>query len=131
MKKLGLVTIALGALLLSGCGGGGSKKSKSITEQMKEKTAIIIIHSMKASACSTPILTITNFTTGEQRLANNVLRDSPANTTNCNTYGRASSPFGEIGNCSELSLVEYGEALNIQDISLYEDVSTACVIAGD
>jgi len=85
MKKLGLATIALSALLLSGCGGGGSKKSKSITEQISEKNYIVIAHNFPNGICeSIPYKQklqqdgFTNFITNEKD-----------NTASCALYGKS------------------------------------------
>jgi len=82
IKKLGLAT-AMGALLLSGCGGGGS--SKSITEQMKERDAILIVHDYPAEVCTSQLL---KDELAADIGATDIITSVEPNTINCGDYAR-------------------------------------------
>jgi len=118
MKTLGLATITLSALLLTGCGGGGSKH-KTKMQEITERDGVFIIHSTKESMCSL-------FTDAVKKESGvkDVIFDSPANTVNCSTYGKV-----EGSNCENETLANMIDAIEgSQDIEAIEDASKACVI---
>ena len=84
MKKLGLATVALSVLLLSGCGGGGSK---STTEKMKERTTIVITHNYPDEICKSQQL--------KNELAaegiTDIITSVEDNSVSCQTYGRTNN----------------------------------------
>ena len=122
IKKIGLAT-AMGALLLSGCGGGSGSDSKSITEQIKERDGVLIIHSTKSSACSIMADSVKN------QGVKDVIFDSPDNTVSCTTYGKNRGDIDDdYAECAETSLVDFSDD---SDISLLEDTIKACVIGGN
>ena len=122
MKKLELTTLALSALLLTACGGGGNGK-QSITEQLKQRDAILIIHSTKNSACSL-------FTDQFKEFGvKDIIFDSPSNTVSCETYGKIRGDIDDDNaECAETALADFS---NDEDISLLEDTTMACVIGGN
>ena len=127
MKKLGLATIALSALLLSGCGGGGSKKSKSITEQISERQAVFIIHGANRAFCEL-MLTALKKDLEMNALIKDEIIDTPANTVSCATYGKTESDT-ESAFCSNDTLANSMDTTpGADDITLFEDASTACVL---
>jgi len=79
IKTLGLTTIALGTLLLSGCGGGGS------SDPMKDKHYIIIETSVPAGICESNQLAQELAKTG---LRNFITRETDSSTS-CATYGKS------------------------------------------
>ena len=128
MKKLGLATVALSVLLLSGCGGGGSKSTgnKSTIEKMKEKTGIIITHNYPDEVCKS------------QRLKNelaaegltDIITSIEDNSVSCQTYGRANN--GAI--CIEQTLGGYPNACVIganTSSSVAIDTATMMAITPD
>jgi hypothetical protein len=78
IKKLGLTTLALSALLLSGCGGGGGK-----TDPMNDKNYIVILKNVPSGICESPeyrnILS-------EDLIG--VLTEERSNTVSCGDYGK-------------------------------------------
>jgi len=86
MKTLGLTTIVLSALLLTGCGGGkGGDKKDSTTNQMKEKHGIIIFHNFPSDKCKDQNI-INDFAT--EAVAKDVITSVESNDINCQYYGR-------------------------------------------
>ena len=80
IKKLGLTGIALSALLLSGCGGGGDD-----TDPMDDKNYIAIIANVETGICESDALRSELTNAGITGL---LLRETD-NTTTCGTYGKA------------------------------------------
>jgi len=121
INKITLAGIVLSALLLSGCGGGNN--SKSITDQIKERDGVLIIHSTKSSACSIMTDSVKN------QGVKDVIFDSPNNTVSCATYGKKRGDIDDdYAECAETSLVDFSDN---SDISLLEDITKACVIGGN
>lgn len=131
MKQLGLITIALSALLLSGC--GGSKKKDSNTKKLKAKNAIGIYHNMSKGSCLLSILKPNYFI--------NPIIFEEANTASCqHTYGRPTTSDIKGAYCREstsevggnvscvIGFDDYGDgALNKKT----NDLSVAEYIIGD
>ncbi|CAA6810620.1 MAG: Unknown protein [uncultured Sulfurovum sp.] len=85
MKIIKISAIALSAILLSACGGGSSNKEKTITEQIKERDAIAIIHNSPSAICTSQELKDELYIeTG----ALDIIASSEPNTVNCEYYGR-------------------------------------------
>jgi hypothetical protein len=118
IKKLGLTTVILSAILLSGC-GGSDNKSQSITEQISERDGVFIIHGTKKSFCE---LVSDNLV--ENGDIKDIIIDSPANTVNCSTYGKK-----EGIDCENESLANMLDLTDAEDITVFEDETIACVIA--
>jgi len=78
IKSLALTGVALAALLLSGCGGGGS------SDPMNDKNYVIIISNVQPGICESDILRneLTNEGIG------GLLTKETDNTTTCETYGK-------------------------------------------
>lgn len=91
LKKLTLSTVVLSALLLNGCGGGGSK-SQTIKEQIQERDVIVIVHNYPDDACKSQLL---KDTLASDTAARNIITSVEDNTVNCAYYGRT------IATCSE------------------------------
>lgn len=123
LKKLSLPT-AITAVLLTGCGGGGSSAEKTITEQIAERDGVVIIHDANLAFCETVKNILAQDTT-----VKDVISDNPANTVSCGTYskteGDLDDPFAE---CINTSLGYFSTYAVTDDISIYEDTTTACVI---
>ncbi|RUM75198.1 MAG: hypothetical protein DSZ12_04140 [Sulfurovum sp.] len=123
IKKLELTTATLSILLLSGCGGGGNDTTTpTITEQMKTKDGIIIYHETTLAFCEVMKDYFVKFATEDVK---NVLTYHTNNSIGCDTYGRTTT------NCYETTLADYNSNLQLEDISIYEDSSHACVIGID
>ncbi len=118
IKKLGLTTLVLSALLLSGCGGSGNK-SQSITEQISNHDGVFIIHGAKKSFCE-----LVSDSLVENGDIKDIIIDSPANTVNCSTYGK-----NEGIDCENESLANMLDLTDAEDITALEDETKACVIA--
>jgi len=124
-KKLALGALAFGMVLLSGCGGGGSKK-ESITEQISKRDDVMIIHGAKGGFCE---LVAENLKTSNdpELEAKDFIIDTPPNTVNCATYNKT-----EGVNCEEDTLVNMLDIVDPQsedtDIEFLEDPNKACVI---
>ena len=119
IKKIGFAT-ALSALLLSGCGGGGS--DKSTTDKLKETDGIIIIHGTKKVACP---LFIEFF---KKEGLKNITSDTPSNSITCVSYGRINN---EDGDCLEVNFSDALDKIETEDVSILADDSQACVIGGN
>ncbi|RUM70395.1 MAG: hypothetical protein DSZ12_02450 [Sulfurovum sp.] len=133
IKKLGLTTATLSILLLSGCGGGGNDTTTpTITEQMKTKDGIVIYHETNSAFCE---VMKAYFANPSVKNVKNILTYSTNNSIGCDAYGRtATSNLNIAGNCYEITLadlVDYDSSLQLEDISIYEDPSHACVIGAD
>jgi len=96
MKKLGLTTIVLAALLLTGCGGGGKNSSntnqpQTIKEQIKSRDIIVIFHNYPDDVCTSQRLkdTLNNNTT------TNIITNIVNNNVTCKSYGRNSETCTE------------------------------------
>ena len=121
LKKFILSTAVLSALMLNGC--GGDSKKQNITEQLKQRDGILIIHSTKNSACS---LFVDQFI---KLGVKNVIFDSPKNTVSCTTYGKVRGDIDDDNaECAETTLADFSED---EDISTLEDDTKACVIGGN
>ena len=127
MKQLKIISAtAFATLLLSGCGGGSSDGAKSVTDQIKERDAILIVHGSKESTCSLFRDKI------EQEGVQGVIYESTANTVTCATYGRTTQSIDDPNaTCAETTLAELGDPTGNGDISILEDDSLACVLAGN
>jgi hypothetical protein len=80
MKTLGLTTIALSTLLLSGCGGGGGS-----SDPMNNKKYIIIETSVPSGVCESDVLAQELTKVG---LRNFITRETDSSTS-CATYGKS------------------------------------------
>ena len=112
LKKLTLSTIVLSALLLNGCGGGGS--SKSTIDIIKERNAIIIDHAVPKDVCESPEV--------HERFTQyyiNANYYSMDNTINCAAFGRTQTSNIKTEYCREAA------------ITAYPGSTEACVIAFD
>ena len=121
IKKIGFAAV-LSALLLLGCGGGGS--DKSTTDKLKETDKIIIIHGTKKITC--PLLV--NAYKGDLK---NITSDTPLDSISCDSYDRISD---ENGNCLEVNfsdVLDNLDGLDPEDVSILGDESRACVIGGN
>ena len=124
IKKLGLTT-AMGALLLSGCGGGSD--TKSITEQIAERDGVMIIHDANLAFCET----LKNILE-EDPIAKDVISDNPANTVSCNTYNKQDGDIDDpAAECVNTNLAYFADDTITDDISIYEDTTKACVIGAN
>jgi len=77
IKKLGLTTLVLSALLLSGCGGGSDKNP------INDKKYIVILKNVPSGICESQLF--------KDRLSENlrgVLTEEKSNTVNCGDYGK-------------------------------------------
>ena len=134
IKKLGLTTVTLSMLLLSGCGGesGNNNTTPTITEQMKTKDSIIIYHETNLAFCEVMKAYFSNSSVEDIK---NVLTYHTNNNIGCNAYGRTTTTnLNSNGNCYELTLADltdFDSSINLDDISIYEDPSNACVIGAD
>ena len=118
MIKLGLATVALSVLLLSGCGGGS--KSKSITEKISERENVVIIHGANLAFCE--LMKNVTIKTNE---AKDIITDLPANTVNCSTYNKVEND--DI--CLNETLANMLDLTDTtDDIDIFQDEKTACVI---
>jgi len=117
MKKLGLATVALSVLLLSGCGGGS--KSKSITEEISERDKVVVIHGANLAFCE--LMKNVFIQTNEVK---DIITDLPANTVNCSTYNKVEDD--DI--CANESLANMLDLTDTTDIAIFQDEKTACVI---
>lgn len=80
IKKLGLTAVALSALLLSGCGGGGDD-----SDPMDDKNYIVILQSVQSGICESDALASELISSGFIGL---LTRETDTSTT-CGTYGKA------------------------------------------
>ena len=126
MKKLGLATIALSALLLSGCGGGGSKKSKSITEQISERDGVFVVHGANRAFCELMLAGMEKDPELKGTIKDTII-DTPANTVSCATYGKQEDETAQ-GGCENTTLADALDATDADDITIFESDSTACVL---
>ena len=122
-KKLTLSALALGMVLLSGCGGGGGKK-ESITEQISQRDGVMIIHGANKAFCETMVAFIEKSNDPEVQQVKDVIIATPPNTVNCATYNKNNDGFS----CEEDTLANMLDIANEEDIEIYEDPNTACVI---
>jgi len=88
IKKVGLTTIAISALLLSGCGGGGGGN----TDPMNDKQYIIVLTDVAPGICEDPAFT------NELRASGfiGLLTRETANNTSCETYNKVND-YEECG----------------------------------
>jgi len=121
-KKLTLGALALGMVLLSGCGGGGSKK-ESITEQISKREYVVVIHGANRALCETVVAFMEKSNDPEVQQIKDVIIDTPPNTVNCATYNKTKGV-----NCEEDTLANMFDITDGEDIEIYEDPNTACVI---
>ena len=77
MKKLGLATVALSVLLLSGC--GGSKKK----DPMNDKKYVIILTNISSGICESA-----EYRNRLSLRMGGLLTKETANNTSCGTYGK-------------------------------------------
>ena len=106
MKRLGLITIALSVLLLSGCGNNKSKNiDKNISEKIEERDLIRIAHNYPDEACNSQLKNELS-TKGIK----NIIISIENNNVSCETYSRINN---NDGNCSE---------------SIYSTHPNACVV---
>jgi len=126
MKKLSLTSIVTSALLFTGCGGGGSGSAeKTITEQIAERDSVVIIHGSNLAFCET----IKNIL-AQDPTVKDIITDTPANTVSCSTYNKVEGDLDDDNaECINTSLEYF--AADEEDISIYEDPNTACVIGAN
>ena len=96
IKKLKLMTITLGALLLVGCGGGGGNNNTPVDtmkEQMKNKQAIAIIHNYPSDVCKSQKLKdeLINISNKEGVHIKNIITSVESNDMGCEYYGRVNN----------------------------------------
>ena len=120
MIKLGLATVALSVLLLSGCGGGS--KSKSITEEISERDNVVIIHGANLAFCEL----MKNFII-QTNEAKDIITDLPVNTVNCSTYNKVEDEDICV-NESFANMLDLTDTTDTTDIAILQDEKTACVI---
>lgn len=129
IQKLNLISMITITLLLTGCGGGGNSE-KSITEQISERDAVLIIHDANLAFCET----LKELFLQEGSPAKDVIIDNPDNSVNCSTYNKVESDFyDDHAECANISLAYFLEDES-DDVSLYdayEDTSKACVIGAN
>jgi len=77
IKKLGLTTLVLSALLLSGCGGGSDKNP------MNDKKYIVILKNVPSGICESQL-----YRDELSRELRGVLTEEKSNTVNCADYGK-------------------------------------------
>ena len=119
-KKSGLFTLAAATLLFSGCGGGSSGK-QSITEQLKQRDGVVIVHSVNQLACS-----IFAAEGKKNKDVKEVVFDTPPNSVSCATYEKTKGDIDDDNaECIETTLADFSEE---EDISILEDDTKACVI---
>jgi len=125
-KNTTLITLAFTTLLLTAC--GGSKDTKSVTEQLKERNIILIIEGMNQTGCST-----VDAGSRAEPAITNIITNLTSSTVSCSTYGRIATNIKADdlqGNCAEQTLVDFFEDLDTTniDISIFEDASKSCVL---
>ena len=103
---------AITALLLSGCGGGGggSDAAPSVTEQIKQRDAIVIAYHYPADVC------VSDRLKEELRLssgARNIIVSVESSSVNCSTYGRSN------------------DGVWCMEINVATDSSDTCVVGAD
>lgn len=111
MKKLGLVTVALSALLLNACGGS----SESTTDKLKKRNAIEIYHNATTGSCIMDNIV-------PNTIINPEIHEY-ANTVSCATFNRGahSTAYGEY--CREFDAQEGGNiacVLGFDDFTGYK-----------
>jgi hypothetical protein len=80
MKTLGLTTVVLSALLLTGCGGGGSKG-----DPIKKKNYVVIWTEVQVGRCESQDFRNILIQAGA---SNDVIVKETAMNTSCATYGK-------------------------------------------
>jgi len=103
IKKLGLTTLVLSALLLSGCGGGSDKNP------MNDKKYIVILKNVPSGICESQL-----YRDELSRELRGVLTEEKSNTVNCGDYGKRNDEI-ECG-------IEYYSGAN---------GNVACVVGAD
>ena len=78
IKKVGLATIAVSALLLSGCGGGGGNSNP-----MNDKNYIVILKNVPAGICESQA-----YRDILSEDLSGVLTEERSNNINCSDYGK-------------------------------------------
>ena len=117
MKKLGLTTIVLSALLLNGCGGSDEKKlPQAHIDLLNTYTTIYTFHNVNSDFCSLAMnkLVISTKSSAAIFASSDV-------KINCSVLNRTS-------NCSALDTADFAIENNIQDISTYEDSNWDCAV---
>ena len=105
LKKIGLTTLTLSALLLSGCGGGGSDKNP-----MDSKNYIVILKNVPSGICESQI-----YRDLLSENLNGVITEERSNSVHCGDYGKNNDQI-ECG-------IEY--------YSGAESGNVACVVGAD
>jgi len=115
IKTLGLTTIVLSALLLSGCGGS----KKNTTENIKEKDVILIFHDVYNGNCQKKEDELKNRLEGMQKeglRAKDVTVDTVTQNVNCTTYGRSNDGLTcteeTLGQGTETCVITYNISQN-------------------
>lgn len=129
MKNLGL-SLALAALLFSGCGES--------TDEISKKDKVIVLHDVGVAGC----LLLENFGNAkleEQDVVENTAYTSKDNDVNCGTFGKTGGTIDAYENidanieteCVELTLADVQEAFPKEDLSIYENKDKSCVLSFD
>ena len=118
MKKLGLATVALSALLLSGC--GGSKKK----DPMNDKRYIAIWTEVASGICETADFKHVVVQAGA---SNDVLIKETSGNTSCETYGKKNDDnecaMGRIGNGDKNCVAGFNTFTNNKQAKITNDDS--------
>jgi len=124
-NNLTLSLLLLGGLLATGC-ESESGSSLPLNEQLKQKDHILIIHQTKSSACA---LFADEFR--DRDIAKDIIFDTPSEPLTCKYYDREAGDIeADDTPCAEVLLSDI-ELEDEADISVLEDESTACVLAGN
>jgi len=120
MKKLGLVTVALSVLLLSGC--GGSKKKDSKKDPMNDKRYIAIWTEIASGICESAEF---RHVIVEAGASDDVLIKETSGNTSCETYGKKNDDnecaMGRIGNGDKNCVAGFNTFTNKQAKIINDD----------
>ncbi len=128
-KKITLGALALGMILLSGCGGGGGSKEDPITKEIKTRDAIVILHEYPAGVCQSDTLKLELLKNG----ARDIITSVEDNSVNCEHYGRINDKvgcveelFGGFPNACVIGLnAGLGISAAISDVTIASDNAIA------
>jgi hypothetical protein len=130
MKKLGLATVTLSALLLLGCGSSGNKANGtevsgyevSAAQIMSNKAAILVYQNVSSGVCESEDFKTLLYNKGYR----DFITQETANNTTCATYGK------RVGNYCGQSILNSGNVNCVvgfnnyvgihstDDVSMYE-----------